>query len=110
MLDCNLATWYRVNLMKKPRPSLPAHEVTILEHLIGPGRGNLPKSLARYILTLKFRPVEIDRINVLSAKAREGTLSQRESDQLDSYLRIGNLVSMMKSKARRSLKEPPPAR
>jgi uncharacterized protein YnzC (UPF0291/DUF896 family) len=68
----------------------------------------LPKSVARYILTVKFTPADINRINVLSAKAREGTLSQQESDQLDSYLRIGHLVSMMKSKARRSLKDRPP--
>ena len=40
----------------------------------------------------------------LSAKAQEGTLSGREQAQLDNFERVGHLINLMQSKARRSLK------
>lgn len=45
-----------------------------------------------------------DRVNQLSAKAREGSLSEAETQELDSYLHIGSLLAVMQSKARRLLK------
>jgi hypothetical protein len=40
----------------------------------------------------------------LSAKAREGTLSAAEQMEINNYERVGHVLSLMKSKARRSLK------
>jgi uncharacterized protein YnzC (UPF0291/DUF896 family) len=44
------------------------------------------------------------RVNELSAKAREGSLTEAETQELDSYLHIGSLLAVMQSKARRLLK------
>jgi hypothetical protein len=43
-------------------------------------------------------------MNVLAERAREGTLTPEESAELDSYLHVGSLVSLLQSKARRLLK------
>jgi hypothetical protein len=46
-----------------------------------------------------------DRVNELSAKARAGSLTDTETQELDSYLHIGSLLAVMQSKARRLLKQ-----
>ena len=40
----------------------------------------------------------------LSAKAQEGTLTRSEQAELDNFERVGHIVNLMQSKARRSLK------
>ena len=40
----------------------------------------------------------------LSEKAREGALTPAEQVEIDNYERAGHVLSLMKSKARRSLK------
>jgi hypothetical protein len=40
----------------------------------------------------------------LAAKAREGTLTPAEQHEAESYERIGHLVALWRSKARKSLK------
>jgi hypothetical protein len=39
----------------------------------------------------------------LAEKARQGSLSPEERAEADSYERVGHFVSLLKSKARRSL-------
>jgi len=41
----------------------------------------------------------------LSAKASAGTLTAAEGAELDEYLRVADLLALMQSKARRSLKQ-----
>src|SRR5213593_3779023 len=57
--------------MKQTTAGLPPRETAILETIIQPSSEVLPKSVARYLMTLKFRPDDINRINALSAKARQ---------------------------------------
>jgi hypothetical protein len=40
----------------------------------------------------------------LLAKAKVGTLTADEEIEIDNYERVGHMLSLMKSKARRSLK------
>jgi hypothetical protein len=42
-------------------------------------------------------------MNALAAKARAGTLTNEENEELENYLRVGDLIAIMQSKARRSL-------
>jgi hypothetical protein len=44
----------------------------------------------------------------LSAKARDGTLTPAERDEVNNYERVGHLVNILQSKARRSLPGPGP--
>jgi hypothetical protein len=43
----------------------------------------------------------------LLARATEGTLTPDEEREMDNYDRVGHMLSLMKAKARRSLKAHP---
>jgi len=58
----------------------------------------------REILKLEFNQTDKDRMRLLLAKAKNGTLTADEQVEMDSYERIGHLLSLMKSKARRWFK------
>jgi hypothetical protein len=79
-------------------------DAAILDRVILPGNGKLSAPLARYILSMKFSTDDVETINRLSGKAREGTLTPKEEAELDSYLRVGHFMSVMKSKARMAIK------
>jgi hypothetical protein len=74
-------------------------ESTILARLIQ-SRTKMDSHVARYFLSLTFEPEDVDRMNVLAAKARDGAISPEEETELDSYLHVGNLLATVQSKAR----------
>lgn len=61
--------------------------------------------VARAILALDFPQQDKARLRMLAAKAREGPLAPEEREQIDTYGRIGSVLSIMKSKARVSLRK-----
>jgi hypothetical protein len=80
---------------------------SLWERLIEPEENEMTAEAARYLLTLKFPAADIDRMNELAAKAREGTLTPDEVDELEAYIRVGNRLSILKSKARQYLAQLP---
>jgi hypothetical protein len=85
--------------------SQPNSEVAILSRLIRPERNDLPATAARAILKMDFEQSDRDRMRELSQKARAGTLTPEEQVEINSYERVGHLLDLMHSKARRSLKK-----
>jgi hypothetical protein len=83
---------------------LPYHEAAILTRIAGPDNPRLSAATARGILTLGFSPADNDRMHTLAAKAREGTLTSDEQAEVEAYSRVGSLLGILKSKARRALK------
>ena len=81
-----------------------SYEAMILHRVIQPGAGDLAPDLARYVLSLDFSAPDHERIAALSASAQEGTLSDAEADELDGYLRVNDLLAILQSKARHSLR------
>jgi hypothetical protein len=79
-------------------------EVAIFSRVLEPGQATLPAAAARAILDLDFPQVDRDRMRQLLAKAKGGTLTPAEQDEIGNYERVGHILSLMKSKARRSLK------
>jgi hypothetical protein len=79
-------------------------EVAVLGRLIGPEREKLPIATARAILELDFEPRDHERMHELSLKAKQGTLTAEERAEIDAYGRVGCLLDLMHSLARRSLK------
>jgi hypothetical protein len=75
-------------------------ESALLERLILPRTGSLPAEAAKYFLALDFPASDRDRVKVLSAKARDGTLSDTEQEQLDGYVFLSDLLALLQSKAR----------
>jgi len=67
----------------------------------------LTPDAARYLLSMRLPSGDEDRVNELSAKARVGSLTEADSQELDSYLHIGSLLAVIQSKARRRLQHDP---
>lgn len=82
------------------------NDFLILDRLVAPGQSDLPPDVAHGFLQLSFPEEDRRRMNELAEKASLGTLTAEEQDELHSYERVGHLLSLLKSKARRSLKSP----
>ena len=65
---------------------------------------NMSHEAARAILNLDFNNVDRDRMNALAEKARQGELAKTEDEELENYIRVGHLISILQSKARQALK------
>jgi hypothetical protein len=78
-------------------------EAAILARLLQ-SRENMSRDVAEYLLSIDFEAGDIDRMNLLSERAREGTLTGEEAAELDSYLHVGSLLAILQSRARRFLK------
>jgi hypothetical protein len=81
----------------------PNSEAAILARLIQ-AKEDMNQEVAQYLLSIDFSQDDIERMNFLAERAREGSLSPEETTELDSYLHVGNLLTIMQSKARRYLK------
>jgi hypothetical protein len=79
-------------------------EVALLHRLLKPNRDDLPAVAARAILAIDFEPGDRLRMRDLSAKARSGELADGERAEIECYERVGHLLDLLHSKARRSLK------
>jgi hypothetical protein len=76
----------------------------ILDRLVKPKRATLPPAAAKAILQLRFAESDVEKMNKLAEKARPGALTPGERDAIADYERIGQFVSLFKSKARLSLR------
>jgi hypothetical protein len=79
-------------------------EAAILARLIQTRPDDLTHEAANYLLSLTFDAHDVERMNELSALARRGTLADADAAELDSYIHVSNLLAVMQSKARRSLR------
>lgn len=78
-------------------------ESEILTRVISPEDPSLARKIAEAILTIGFKAADKQRMDELAEKARQGSLSPQEQAEADGYERVGHFVSLLKSKARRSL-------
>jgi len=77
----------------------------ILERVLLPDKSQISPEEARYFLRLKFPSTDVRRMRVLSAKAKQGTLSCEEDEALENYIRAGHLLGILQSRARQVLKK-----
>ncbi|HEY7330738.1 MAG TPA: hypothetical protein VH592_24065 [Gemmataceae bacterium] len=78
-------------------------EAAILTRLVKPNRADFSPEVAEAILKLDFDQSDRDRMHELAVKNGEGHLTRAEEEELNSYLRIGYFVDLIRSKARISL-------
>ena len=81
-------------------------ETAILARIIQAEDEELTPETARYWLSRKLSSADEERVEALSTKASAGSLTESEQQELDSYIRIGMLMSIIQSKARQLLKIP----
>jgi len=87
--------------MSSATPSLT--EADILEHVVMSDQPGMSPESARAILGWRFDPGAVSRMNELAQKNREGTLTEAERQEMELYLRVGNILNLMQAKARLAL-------
>lgn len=80
-------------------------ETAILLRLIEPERSGLAPEAARYILTLEFKDSDLHRMKELAEKVHQWVLSAGEEHELENYRHVGDLLALLRSKARVSLRQ-----
>jgi hypothetical protein len=84
-------------------------EADIFSRIIDPSNPTLIPQAAEGILSLSYSEADHARMADLAAKSNQGTLSAEELQELESYVFVGDVLSLMKSKARISLQRRTPA-
>ncbi|QOV89428.1 hypothetical protein [Humisphaera borealis] len=79
-------------------------EAEILRRVLRPDDGDLPAEAARELLKLGFTEQDHRRMEVLSTRSNEGTLTDVEREELDGYANVSHFIAFVHSKARLSLK------
>jgi hypothetical protein len=85
-------------------------EVTILARVLGNGRGRLPPTMARYLLDRGFSEGDKARMHDLAVRNQDDALSPPEKEELLAWAKAGTVLSILKSKARRTLRIKPKKR
>ena len=80
-------------------------EADILSKVVAPDQAGLPAASARSILELGFSSDATRRMDELAEKNRQGTITAEEKAEMEKYMRVGNFLNLMQTKARLSLKE-----
>ena len=78
-------------------------EVTILARVLGNEQGQFPHDLARYIIDLGFSDRDKSRMHDLAVRNQDDALSTAEKEELFAFGKAGDLLAILKSKARRTL-------
>ena len=78
-------------------------EVAIFGRVLDADQAPLSAAAALAILKFGFSTADQQRMIELSAKAGEGMLNSAEQLEMNNYEVVGHILSLMKSKARRSL-------
>jgi hypothetical protein len=68
-------------------------------------REKLTPTLARHVLRLDFGPEDKARMHDLAVRNRADEIGPAERRDLDSYIRVGTLLSILQSRARKLLKK-----
>jgi len=87
-----------------PTTIVPTSEMAILRRVVDSDQRVLSPDAARAILRLRFSASDRGRMNRLAAKNRQGKVKSEEEVELNNYIRVGQTLGILQSKARRSLK------
>jgi hypothetical protein len=68
------------------------------------GNTNLSRAKARGLLSIGFSEADRSRMRELAEKNNEGTISHAELEELDSYVKVGDVLSLLHLKAKKGLK------
>jgi hypothetical protein len=79
------------------------NEVTILARILGNENGQLPRDLARSILDLKVSERDKARMHDLAVRNQEDALTPTEKEEMLAFGKATTLLSLLKSRARRTL-------
>jgi hypothetical protein len=86
-------------------PSSPtiADEAAILSRVVDSAGATLTPQAAESLASLRFDDRDEARMNELAEKNRRGEATPAELEELERYSRVGSLLNLLQSKARRAL-------
>lgn len=91
---------------KTSEPSYEVSEAALLARVLTNGQGCYPEGIARYLLKVAFSEADKARMSDLARRNQQGPpLSRTEHDELMSYVKVGDLLSLLQTQARRSLRK-----
>jgi hypothetical protein len=79
-------------------------EVTIIARVLGNDGGELSQEVARHILDVGFSDRDKNRMHDLVVRNQDDALSPAEKEELLAFGKAGDLLAILKSRARRALK------
>ncbi|HEX4131611.1 MAG TPA: hypothetical protein VHZ24_16350 [Pirellulales bacterium] len=79
-------------------------ETAIFERIVLPPEPELNVQTARSLLALSFGSDDTTRMQWLADKAKHGSLTADEQEEIDSYERVGHYLAILQSKARLALR------
>ena len=85
----------------------PNAEAAIWARLMQAQKNELSSEAAEFLLTIDFGETDRRRMQELAERSEAETLTAEEQTEFDGYLHIGNLLAVMQSKARLTLKRKP---
>ena len=88
----------------------PATQAAIFAELWDRPPNRLTVPLARHILKMQFSDEEKARVVDLVRRSKTGDLTPAEVEEMDNYLKVGDLLAILQSKARQFLKRRPAGR
>ena len=92
-----------------PKTSDLAYEVSeaaLLARVLTNGQACFPEGVARYLLKVAFSETDKARMSDLATRNQQGPpLSRTEHDELMSYVKVGDFLSLLQAQARRSLRK-----
>jgi hypothetical protein len=80
-------------------------ETEILQRIVEPSWQALSPDAAKGLLSLKFAQRDVKRMNKLATLAQQGKLTDDLRKELDAYIYIGRIISILQSKARVQLRQ-----
>lgn len=78
--------------------------MAILRRVINPDEPYMTLEAARDILRFEFNKNDKRRMNLLATKNRRGEITAAEEMELDNFIRVGQTIGVLKSKARQTLR------
>jgi len=78
--------------------------IAILDRIINPDEPSLSPEAAESLLRLALPAGDREPVATLSDKAQEGGVTPDELAELDEYIRVNDLLTVLQRKARLSLK------
>ncbi len=80
---------------------LPTYEPTVLARILEPLAKCLTPEVAQEIIKLRADSVLQARVTALASKNTEGTLTEEERSEYESYVHATNFISILQAKARK---------
>ncbi|HLL88443.1 MAG TPA: hypothetical protein VK324_03995 [Tepidisphaeraceae bacterium] len=81
----------------------PVTEIEIWSRLVDPQDPNLDPDSARGLLKVQFKDRDRARVAELAERANEGTLTEAERGEYETYVYVADVLGLLQAKARAAL-------